>query len=119
MRFNIDIGVRIELTIFLQSLDLSYNGIGQRGAKALGMAFKENQTLAEVKLRWNNLFEEVEKGLKVLLHALSRPEIPVESLDLSWNALGESGAPYVRALLSKAPQLRRLCVDHNRCVATP
>ncbi|XP_052133307.1 NLR family CARD domain-containing protein 3-like isoform X1 [Frankliniella occidentalis] len=97
----------------LRELDLSNNNLGPAAAAALGKALRENQTIESLGLSRNNLYEDVPKGLRVLLRAIQQREKSFQHLDLAWNALNASAAVPLRAFLVRST-VQELFLDHNR-----
>ena len=79
----------------LTTLDLSYNNIGDEGAKVIADALKGNKTLTTLDLSHNNI--EVE-GTKALAEAL-KDNKTLTTLNLSHNEIGDEGAKAIAEAL--------------------
>ncbi|ESP00082.1 hypothetical protein LOTGIDRAFT_112947, partial [Lottia gigantea] len=89
------------------SLDLSWNGIRKRGAKAFCDGLAENATLENMNLSWNGLGRE---GCKALEHCLQENRV-LKNLDLTCNRIDFIALkPLVNALV-KNETLRNIKVS--------
>jgi Ran GTPase-activating protein (RanGAP) involved in mRNA processing and transport len=91
------------------TLRMARNRLATLTGQELGRFFKVNQSLEELDLGWNELFECVVPFLKGLLKNTS-----IRTLKMPWNALG--GADFVAALcrlLRKHPALTSLDLSNN------
>ncbi|OQR94437.1 hypothetical protein ACHHYP_01292 [Achlya hypogyna] len=94
----------------LESLDLSYNELGNGAIVPLGRALVRTRLLRQLNLRWNNVHG---LGLDSLADGLKK-NVGLADLDLAWNPLGSSGeASRIQALANFSLMLRRNMELHH------
>ncbi len=96
----------------LEKLFLGYNEIGPTGAKALAEALKHsNNRLEKLDVRHNKIGD---TGAKSLAQALKDPNNRLESLSVAWNNIGDTGAEALaQALRNPNNKLESLNVRYN------
>ena len=114
LRFSLVPNNMEALSIFIKNsnlatIDLSYNNIGDIGAKFISESLKNHSTLSTLYLRWNSLGE---IGIKFISESLVFNS-KITSLDLSSNSIGELGAMYMSQLLIKNNSLIELDLSSN------
>eukprot|EP00667_Euglena_gracilis_P000262 EG_transcript_262 len=92
-----------------EMLDLSSEGMGDSGARAVAAMLRTNTGLRAVDLRWNNIGPD---GAKALASAL-RTNGTLQVLYLDRNALGNDGARALRNALKDNKTLQRIDLDGN------
>ena len=95
----------------LVKLDISRNGIGPAGAKAIAEALDGNQGLTELNLADNRLGAE---GVQHFLGAIQALEGSLAKLDISSNRFGAEGAKSLASALEHNSVLKDLNVADNR-----
>eukprot|EP01012_Entosiphon_sulcatum_P056056 TRINITY_DN789_c0_g2_i1.p1 TRINITY_DN789_c0_g2~~TRINITY_DN789_c0_g2_i1.p1 ORF type:complete len:1340 (+),score=235.65 TRINITY_DN789_c0_g2_i1:1389-5408(+) len=88
----------------------SSTGLGQKGAKFLADALRQNSTIRVLRLARNNLFVE---GMRPLSEAL-KVNTAVVDIDLQDNSIGEKGATYLANTLKSNTAITRLNLAANK-----
>ncbi|CAE7658984.1 Nlrc3 [Symbiodinium sp. CCMP2456] len=95
----------------LYDLDLSGNGLGNRGAQAATSIVQTSQSLRSLRLNQNRVGD---AGALSLAQSLQSRASLLEELSLKENFLGDAGAGHFAVALQSAPQLSTLDLDQNR-----
>lgn len=86
------------------SIDLKHYGIGDKGARAVGMAMKHNQTVRELNLHDNGIGE---KGVVAICDMMA-VNMWISDLDISGNDVGKTGLAALANTIQNAVMLKRL-----------
>ena len=88
----------------IEEVCLSYNDIGEEGAKAIADALKENPSLRELYIGGNKIGDE---GAKAIAEAL-KENASLRELDIELNSIGEEGGKYI---LNALQQIERSAIE--------
>ncbi|CAE7947625.1 NLRC5, partial [Symbiodinium sp. KB8] len=95
----------------LHDLDLSGNGLGNRGAQAATSIVQTSQSLRSLRLNKNRVGD---AGALSLAQSLQSRACLLQELSLKENFLGDAGAGHFAVALQSAPQLSMLDLEQNR-----
>eukprot|EP00316_Scyphosphaera_apsteinii_P001621 CAMPEP_0119324834 /NCGR_PEP_ID=MMETSP1333-20130426/64310_1 /TAXON_ID=418940 /ORGANISM="Scyphosphaera apsteinii, Strain RCC1455" /LENGTH=294 /DNA_ID=CAMNT_0007332639 /DNA_START=150 /DNA_END=1034 /DNA_ORIENTATION=- len=93
----------------LNRLDIGWNGVGARGARALAEALRMNPELTDLSLSWNAVKD---RGAKALGDALSYNH-KLTTLNLDHNAIKDAGAAAIAKGLKDNSVMRNVEIAHN------
>eukprot|EP00808_Paulinella_micropora_P000941 g76882.t1 len=93
----------------IRSIDLRNNGIGDEGAKAIGLALQVNKTLQRLSLRRNNIGAD---GAKAIGKALEENKTVIE-LRMGANKMGPAGAEAIANMLKVNKSITHLHLNLN------
>ena len=102
-------GLKQNIIISLQILNLDFNSIGDEGAKALATVLEKNRSLEELKLYKNNIGDE---GAKALASALEKNR-SLKRLELDSNNIDNEGTKALATALEKNTTLETLSLEFN------
>ena len=94
----------------IKSLHLGYNGLGEEGAKLLGLVLKFNYTLKELALQGNHIGDD---GAMALAEELASNNNTLERLQLDWNKIGPRGASALAKALKQNSTLCHISLADN------
>ena len=94
----------------IKSLQLGYNGLGEEGAKLLGLVLKFNYTLKELGLQGNHIGDD---GAMFLAKELASNNNTLERLQLDWNKIGPRGASGLAEALKQNSTLCHISLADN------
>jgi Ran GTPase-activating protein (RanGAP) involved in mRNA processing and transport len=98
----------------LTKLDLSFNGLGPEGGKALAVGLKGNRVITELNIAINYLGYAVSTGESdtsgaVAIAAAIRDMKALSSVNLLQNDIGNDKAKVLASILKEHPALKSLC----------
>ncbi|KAF5838018.1 hypothetical protein DUNSADRAFT_3505 [Dunaliella salina] len=94
----------------LKVLSMSNNALGNKTAAAFGELLKENTTLTDLDLSWNQIKAEGVKGLRPGLEG----SLSLKTLSLAWNGLENEGAIAMGQILVNNASLVSLDLTNTR-----
>ena len=103
------VGLVLSFTSSLQVLKLSNNSIGDEGARVIAEALKQNTLVTTLDLSNNSIGDE---GARVIAEALKQNTL-VTTLDLSNNSIGDEGARVIAEALKQNTLVTTLDLSNN------
>lgn len=94
----------------IETLDLSDNDMGPRGAEYLADTLRENTFIRTLNLAYNNLGVE---GVKFIVDIVVKQDT-VNSLSIAGNGLRECDSEVIRPLIENTIHLKHLDLSHNQ-----
>jgi len=94
----------------LKALDLSYNEFGPRGGELIGQMLQNNVFLKSFSVAWNSLLNQ---GTVHLLNGLKNNN-SITHINISWNGVSDGGAREIAIVLAGNTSLEEFNVSHNR-----
>ena len=104
------VGLVLSFTSSLQVLKLSNNSIGDEGARVIAEALKQNTLVTTLDLSNNSIGDE---GVRVIAEALKQNTL-VTTLDLSNNNIGDEGGKAIAEALHRSTSVTFLDFKHNK-----